>query len=130
MKHRIPAANEPVSNTYLQALDDLDRLAARLDYQFRLPLTPVRLGWDPIIGLVPIAGDLAALALSLRVIASARALGASPQAIRRMIYNVALDSVVGAIPIAGTVFDVFFKANLRNVQLLMDEIRTTRGLHA
>lgn len=126
MKHRLPAANEPVSPEYLRALDELDRLCGQLDTRFRLPHTSIRLGWDPIIGLVPVAGDLVSLALSLRVIARARALGASPGAIRRMAYNVALDALVGAVPIAGTVFDIYFKANLQNVALLMDEIRSSR----
>lgn len=126
MTHRIPAANEPVPPEFLAALDGIDRLATTLDHQLRLPFTTIRFGWDPVIGLVPIAGDLASLALSVRIIFSARALGASPGAIRRMAVNAGIDALVGAVPIAGTVFDIYFKANLRNVHLLMDEIRRSR----
>ncbi|MBT3071216.1 DUF4112 domain-containing protein [Rhodomicrobium sp. Az07] len=127
MKYRIPAANEPVLAGYLHALDHTDRLARSLDSRFRLPLTKLRFGWDPIIGLVPIAGDLAGLALSFGIIASARKLGASPALLRRMALNAGIDALVGAIPVAGPVFDFFFKANLRNVHLLMDEIRRKRA---
>jgi hypothetical protein len=62
MKFQIPAANEPVATDYLRKLDKIDRLAESLDARFRLPLTNVRFGWDPLIGIIPIAGDLVALA--------------------------------------------------------------------
>jgi len=127
MKFQIPAANEPVPSEYLRRLDDVDRLADSLDARFRLPLTSFRFGWDPLIGLIPIAGDLAALALSVRIIATARTLGAPALIVRRMVFNAGLDAVLGAIPLAGTIFDVLFKANVRNVQLLMDEIRVRRS---
>lgn len=127
MKYQIPATNEAVPAEYLRALDHTDRLARSLDSQFRLPLTKLRFGWDPIIGLVPIAGDLVGLALSLRIIASARKLGASPALLRRMTLNAGIDALAGAVPIAGPVFDLFFRANLRNVHLLMDEIRRKRA---
>lgn len=126
MKHRIPGASEPVPADYLEALDSIDRLAIRLDHQFRVPLMSIRFGWDPLIGLVPIAGDLIALALAIRIVAQARALGASPRAQRRMALNAGIDALVGAVPIAGTIFDVYFKANVRNVDLLMEEIRKSR----
>jgi len=127
MTYQIPTAKEPVPAEYLRALDHTDRLASLLDSQFRLPLTRLRFGWDPVIGLVPIVGDLAALALSLRIISSARKLGASPALLRRMALNAGIDALAGVVPIAGTVFDFFFRANLRNVGLLMDEIRRKRA---
>lgn len=130
MTYQIPTASEPVSAEYLRALDEIDRLACWLDFQFRLPLTRIRFGWDAVIGLVPIVGDLIALALALRIIASARRLGASPTLLRRMTVNAGIDALAGAIPIAGTVFDVFFRANLRNVALLMDAIRQQRTTRA
>jgi hypothetical protein len=128
MRMQIPAANEPVPVEYLRSLDSMDRLAESLDYRFRLPLTTVRFGWDPVLGLIPILGDLVSAALSIRIVMAARGLGASPPLVRRMAYNVALDAIVGAIPLAGTVFDLFFRANLRNVHLLMDDIRSKRKL--
>ena len=126
MRFQIPAANEPVASDYLRRLDEIDRLADSLDARFRLPLTSLRFGWDPLIGLIPIAGDLAALALSVRIIATARTLGAPASIVRRMLFNAGLDAVLGAIPLAGTIFDILFKANMRNLQLLMDEIRNRR----
>lgn len=127
MRYRIPGANEAVPAAYLQALGEIERLATQLDAQFTLPLTNIRFGWDPVVCLVPIAGDVVSLALSFRIIASARKLGASRRAIRRMVWNATIDAVVGAIPIAGTAFDVLFRANLRNLDLLMDEIRRSRA---
>jgi hypothetical protein len=127
MRFQLPAANGPVASDYLRKLDQIDRLADTLDVRFKLPLTNIRFGWDPLIGLVPVAGDLAALALSVRIIATARTLGAPASILRRMVFNAGLDAVLGAIPLAGTVFDLLFKANVRNVQLLMDEIRIRRS---
>lgn len=126
-KHPIPAGDEPVSAEYLKALDEIDRLASKLDIHFRVPFTTVRLGWDPLVSVVPIAGDLIALAVSLRIVAFARNLGASPKTVRRMLYNSGIDALVGLIPVAGFVFDIYFKANIQNVDLLMDEIRTCRS---
>ena len=126
MRFQIPAASEPVPSDYLRKLDEIDRLADSLDVRFKLPLTNFRFGWDPLIGLVPIAGDLAAAALSVRIIATARTLGAPASVLRRMVLNAGLDAVIGAIPLAGTIFDLWFRANVRNVQLLMDEIRILR----
>jgi hypothetical protein len=127
MTDQLPAPDAPVPSGDLHALAAADRLAATLDYGFRIPLTPIRFGWDPVIGLVPVAGDLVSLALSLRIIAVARGLGASPRTLRRMAYNAGVDAVFGLVPIAGTVFDIYYKANLQNVHLLIEEIARQRG---
>lgn len=95
-----------------------ERLARLLDSQFRLPGTRMRFGVDAVLGLVPGVGDAAGLALSTMVIVQAVRLGARGSTVARMILNVALDTVVGAIPLLGSVFDFAFKANDRNVALL------------
>ncbi len=126
MPYEIPAAGEPVPPGYAELLDRLDRMAHQLDARFRIPLLGVRFGWDPIIGMVPIAGDIAALVLSLRLVDSARELGADRALLRRMLVNVAVDAAVGLIPVAGTLFDIALRANLRNLELLTGEIRRRR----
>ncbi|MCC7251865.1 DUF4112 domain-containing protein [Hyphomicrobium sp.] len=123
---QVPAGNEPTPVEYLRSLDGIDRLAESLDCQFRLPFTKIRFGWDPVLGLIPIAGDLVSAALAIRIVVVARRLGAPGPLVRRMAYNVAIDVVFGAIPLAGTVFDIFFRANLQNVHLLMNDIRSKR----
>lgn len=93
-------------------------LARLLDSQFRVPGTRMRFGVDAVVGLLPGVGDAAGLALSTMVIVQAVRLGARGSTVARMVLNVALDTVVGAVPVLGSVFDFAFKANNRNVALL------------
>lgn len=93
-------------------------LAELLDSRFRVPGTNRRFGIDGVLGLVPGVGDAAGLVLSSSVILQAVRLGARGATVVRMVGNVALDTVVGAIPVIGSIFDFAFKANTRNVRLL------------
>lgn len=95
------------------------RLATWLDAAFRIPGTRIRFGWDPIIGfLLPVVGDAATVPLKLAPVGVAWKLGGSRWLIAKMLFNIAIDSTVGAIPLVGDIFDLFFKANLRNARLL------------
>jgi len=100
---------------------DLDRaraLARVLDSAIGIPGTPVRLGLDAILGLIPGAGDLIGGVLSGYIILAAARNGASRAVLLRMIGNVAIDTAIGSIPLIGDLFDVAFKSNIRNVVLL------------
>lgn len=99
-------------------LDDLDRLADLLDTRWRIPGTGWRFGIDGIASLVPVAGDLSTAVISAYMIKRAHDLGAPNHVLARMVGNVAIDTVVGSVPVIGTVFDVAFKANRRNMALL------------
>jgi hypothetical protein len=103
----------------------LDALASLLDTAILIPGTNVRFGLDALIGLVPGVGDVVTTLLSLYIVKEARALGAPRRLILRMLSNVALDSVVGAVPLAGDVFDVIWRANRRNMNLLIEWLEKT-----
>lgn len=111
----------------LDRLNRLVRLAKLLDSQFRIPFTKFRFGIDAIIGLIPGVGDLIATALSLIIVFEAHKSGVRPEVLTRMIINVAIDLIVGAIPVAGDIFDAAFKANAMNVKLLREELETRGG---
>lgn len=98
----------------------LDTLARLLDTAFVIPGTRFRFGMDGLIGLVPGIGDAVTTALSLWIVYEAHQLGAPKHMLVRMLGNVALDGVVGSVPLAGDVFDVMWKANRRNVSLLLN----------
>lgn len=98
--------------------DTLRRLARLLDAAVTIPGTGITIGLDAILGLIPGAGDLVGSALSGYIVIAAAKLGAPKSLLARMLANLALDSLVGSVPILGDVFDVFFRANLRNVALL------------
>lgn len=93
------------------------RLARLMDSSIRLP-GGFRIGVDGLIGLVPVVGDLAATGASFYIVAQAARAGVPTFTLVRMVLNIALDAIVGAIPLLGDVFDVAFKANLRNVRLM------------
>jgi len=108
--------NRPASRA--ERIARLDALASLLDTAILIPGTNVRFGLDAVIGLVPGIGDAITTVLSLYIVKEARALGAPRHVILRMLGNVALDGVVGAVPLAGDLFDVMWRANRRNMKLL------------
>ena len=126
MRYTIPRAQDPVDPEYLRLFRDLDRMATLLDSKYRVPYTQVRFGWDPIVGLLPIVGDLAAAAVSLHLVRRAHILGADSRLASRMVLNVLVDTLLGAVPIIGTIFDIYFRANERNLRLLVDSIERHR----
>jgi hypothetical protein len=101
-----------------QRLARLDAIAKLLDIAFVLPGTRIRYGVDGLVGLIPVVGDIIATALSLWVVREARLLGAPWHVTARMLGNVAIQALVGTVPVAGDALDVLFRANIRNMRLL------------
>ena len=104
-------------------LDRLERFAELLDAEFRVPGTNFRFGLDPLVGLLPGVGDSAMAMASLWIVYEARRLGASRATLARMLGNVAVDALVGVIPVVGDIFDASYRANRRNVALLRRSLR-------
>jgi hypothetical protein len=96
----------------------LHRVGWLLDNSLPIPGTRFRLGIDQLIGLVPGIGDLIGGVLSLYIIVEASRMGVPRGLLARMGWNVAIDTLVGEIPILGDMFDIGFKANIRNQALL------------
>ena len=96
----------------------LEAIARLLDSRWRVPGTPIRFGADAVLNLLPGVGLLAAKGASAYLIWEARRLGVPFGTLLRMVGNVALDAAISAVPLAGWVGDVFWRANLRNVALL------------
>lgn len=105
----------------------LRRHARWLDSQYGIPFTPWRWGLESIIGLVPGVGDTVGAVLSLWIPFEAWKLGARPGLVLRMLLNVAIDAVIGSIPVLGDVFDVMFRANERNVALFERAVGAAGG---
>jgi hypothetical protein len=106
----MPTAEQQVARTR--------RLAQVWDAALRVPGTPFAIGLDPLLGLVPGVGDALGAGVALWIVLQAARLGASASTLLHMVANVAIDALIGAIPVAGDVFDFAWKANLRNVELL------------
>jgi hypothetical protein len=106
---------------------EFERLARLLDTQWRIPGTNIRFGLDPIVGLAPGIGDVAAGLVSGYIVILAARLKLPRSVIARMIGNVGIDVVFGSVPLLGSIFDLFYKANRRNLRLLQQELERERG---
>jgi hypothetical protein len=89
-----------------------------LDSQFRVPGTSVRFGWDPIIGLIPWAGDMITALFACTLVVQAHRMRLPRVVQLRMLLNVAIDVLLGIVPFAGDIADVFWRANSRNMAIL------------
>jgi hypothetical protein len=103
----------------------LELLTRFLDTAIRLPGTNFRLGADAAMSVIPGAGSLLAGLVSAYIVFEAARFGLPRRDLARMAGNVALDSVLGAIPVVGFVFDAVFKANVRNMRILRDHLDRT-----
>lgn len=122
LRGQVEPADAPL-NSVISAEDQrhVDRILAIarwMDSAYRVPGTNFRFGLDGILGLIPGVGDVSTSLVSLYAIWAAQQLGASRWTLTRMAGNLALDLAIGAVPLAGDVFDFFFKSNRRNVRTL------------
>ncbi|MEO8173081.1 MAG: DUF4112 domain-containing protein [Sediminibacterium sp.] len=102
------------------SLKQLRFLTKLMDSQFRIPGTNIRFGLDPLIGLIPGAGDFAGFVVSAFMLTKLTKNGASGFVVARMVFNIVLDASLGTIPVLGDIFDFTFKANQRNLKLLQE----------
>lgn len=104
---------------------ELEMLARWMDSVFEIPGTRIRLGLDPILGLIPGLGDLLTTLVSLYIVGAARRYGLPRVTLVRMASNIGIDLVLGSLPFVGDAFDVFWKSNERNVALLRRHVQAT-----
>jgi Domain of unknown function (DUF4112) len=136
-----PTASAPVVGELLDAeegprtgsaagqLEFVRLLSIWTDTVFEIPGLGLRFGLDPIIGLVPIVGDLATSVISLYILNVAQQLQMPRSTLMRMGLNIAIDYVVGSVPFLGNVFDFAWKANDRNLKLLMRSLAADTRRH-
>ena len=103
-------------------LKRLRRIAWLIDGAFRLPGTRFRFGLNSMIGLTPAAGDAVLAAISLYIVNEARLLGVPGHKLARMLRNVAVEAAMGIVPVVGDLFDMGFKANLRNLAIIEEHL--------
>lgn len=104
----------------LRRLRRLSTIARLMDTAIGIPGTRLRFGADSVFGLVPVIGDAGGALVGLYMVNEARRMGVPSDKLARMIGNVAADAVVGAVPVAGDIFDVFFKSHRRNLEIVLD----------
>ena len=114
--------NEEQKELNEEKLLRLKRLSHKLDEAFTVPGTERKIGIGPIIGLIPGGGDLIGGVLSIYIMYAGIGMGVSRAVIIRMFGNVALEFVIGCIPIIGDLFDATWKSNQRNVKLIENSV--------
>lgn len=109
----------------------IERVTHALDELVGIPGTPVRVGLDPIVGLIPVVGDAVAAVVGVWVIGEAARFGIPRVVLARMAVNLVIDLVIGAVPILGDLYDVAFRSNSRNLALFrrhaLEPDASTRG---
>jgi hypothetical protein len=111
-----PEAKAPT----LKRLRQLSRL---LDKAIVIPGTRIGIGLDPILGLIPIGGDFLGVMLSAYIVLESARLGVPTRTLGKMMFNIIIDSLVGAVPVLGDLFDFTWTANEHNVKLLEEHLR-------
>ncbi len=104
----------------------VERVAYLLDEKFRFPGTKFRFGLDPVINLIPIAGDISGFLVAAALVWVMARHGVSRKVLILMLLNIFLDAIIGAIPLIGQVFDFYYKANSRNIKLLKEHYEEGR----
>ncbi len=108
----------PGKESQIATVHRLRKLSHFLDNAIPIPGTPYRIGLDPILGLFPAGGDIAAALLSGYIIYSAAQIGLPRETLVRMVTNILIDVFAGMVPLLGDLIDVTWKANVKNVELL------------
>ncbi|MBK1988726.1 DUF4112 domain-containing protein [Sphaerospermopsis aphanizomenoides BCCUSP55] len=109
---------------YAPTLKRLRQISRVLDNAVTIPGTSVGIGLDPILGLIPVGGDVLGLIFSIYIIIESARLGVSRATLGRMIVNIIVDALVGAIPMLGELFDFAWRANNYNLKLLEDYLQS------
>jgi hypothetical protein len=120
-----PDATVPASDA--APLDRIRTVAYLMDELFRIPGTSIRFGLDPILSVLPGVGSIAGTVVSLYVVVEAAVAGAPPTTLLRMLAVVAIDTVIGSVPVLGPVLDASWKANAWNVSALEDHLARSGG---
>lgn len=103
-----------------EELKKLQGFVKLMDAQFRIPGTNFRFGIDPLLNLIPYGGAAVGYAIGIYLMFAMYKNGASSKVMGKMIWNVSIDALVGAIPVLGTFFDFYYKANKRNMVLAVE----------
>jgi len=107
-----------IHNSKTSTLRRLRRLSHLLDNAIPIPGTPWRFGLDPVLGLLPGAGDFLGTAFSAYIVIEAARIGIPRSLLGQMVINILLDTVIGSVPVVGDIADATWKANAKNLELL------------
>jgi len=99
-------------------LKRLRQMSRILDKFFTVPGTPIHIGLDPLVGFIPVGGDVLGMILASYIVLEAARSGMPKITLIRMVLNVVIDGLIGTIPVIGDLFDCAWTANKYNIELL------------
>lgn len=108
----------PLNKSQTASLRRLRRISHLLDNAIPIPGTKYRIGLDPILGLIPGGGDVIGSIFAGYVVFKSAQMGVPQETLVQMAANIVFDTVAGTVPVAGDLFDVAWKANVKNIELL------------
>lgn len=106
-------------------LKRLRQLSRILDKVVTIPGTPIHIGLDPLVGFLPIGGDILGVILASYIVIESARIGVPKGMLSRMVLNVIIDGLVGTVPIMGDLFDFAWTANEYNIKLLEEHLQLT-----
>jgi hypothetical protein len=112
-----------------RGLAQIKLLSKLMDSAVEIPGLKTRIGLDAVLGLIPGVGDIASSFVSFYILQVANRRGASRLTLLHMTFNILCDWIIGSVPLAGDVFDIFWKSNQRNVTLLLQDEGASAGVH-
>ncbi len=122
-----PYGADGLTHEDFERLERLRRVARLMDTRWRIPILRVPVGLDGIASVAPVVGDTVTAVVSVWILREAVRFGLPRPLILRMVANVGADWLFGSIPVVGTVFDVLFKANKMNLNLLHAHLEERLG---
>lgn len=122
-----PQPSRKPLETQVTTVRRLRRFSYLLDSAIRIPGTPYRIGIDPLLDILPIGGDFIGTALSIYIVVEAARMGVSRPILVQMVSNILLDTVIGTVPVLGTIADAVWKANVKNMDLLETELQISQS---
>ncbi len=111
-----------ISAKQVSKISNLRRISRLLDNAIPIPGTKIRFGLDPIIGLLPGGGDTLTGGIAAYIVVEAARMGIPRATVGKMIGNIVIDSLAGTVPVVGDLFDVGWKANIKNMELLEEHL--------
>ena len=108
---------------------DLDKFANMMDSVVRIPFTKQGVGADAALSTIPVAGDIAGFVLTCYAVVKAKQIGVPQHKLNGVIKLAAMDAVVGFIPVAGTIFDIFIRPSRKALAVVHDHIREEYDVH-
>ncbi len=119
-----PAPINTANHSQVAKVRQLRKLSNLLDNAIRVPGTSLGVGIDPLLGLVPGGGDFLGGLISVYIVFSAATMGLSRETLTRMASNIVFDSLAGTVPVFGDLFDVAWKANSKNMDILENHLKS------